>query len=185
MTQEQIQKRKEYRKAYRQKNKEKIREYQKAWRLANPEKWQSYQDKWKEQNREQYLEMVGKAVNKWHQKDTGRASNLLASYVQFDRRYGYDPTDLTRDDILRLCYSNESKCVYCGCTDHEQLGLERISNKVGHHVWNVVTSCRDCNVKRARRGFDEYLTLRGITFDQWLQQNGGSYGDDEIKISLN
>lgn len=177
--------RNEYNRNWRRANKDKVREYNHRWYQTHKEEQAERMDKWIANNYDRWLENCRKATNKWHQNDEGRASNLLASYVQYDRRYNLGETNLTRDHILTKCFGENSRCLYCGCDDHNQLGLERVSNRLPHSLGNVITSCRTCNVKRGHRTFGDYLDVLGITFDEWLAKNGGEYEAEEIKISLN
>lgn len=151
--------------------------YSQEWIEQNRQKWNEYARRYQSKHREEQQ----KRVNDYHEKPEGRAVNLLTSYVQFDRdRKGWLDTQLTRFDIMAKCFSDNSKCVWCGETDWKVLGLDRVTNSKPHDVHNTVCSCRKCNIKRQGKTMQEYLDKLGLTFDQWLEQNGGSYSDGMV-----
>ena len=165
------------------------REYMRKWREAHPGYNTEYSRKWREEHRElfnercrQYQERNREAqqkrMNDYHQTKEGRATNLLAAYVQMDlERRGVRP-NLTREDIMRKCFEPTSKCVYCGETDWTKLGLDRINNDQPHDRWNVLCSCRNCNTQRYRRTLGNYLTEKlGMSWEEFMTQNGMTYAE--------
>lgn len=183
----------EYFRKWREAHKEHLREYNKKYWLEHKEELTKYQRQYHEEHRDhirarmrQYIsehrEEQNKRVNNYHQTKRGRATNLLASYVQFDLNKGYRRPYLTRDDIIRKCFSEDSKCVYCGEDDWHVLGLDRIIREQPHDNTNTLCCCHSCNCKRNRFGFMWYLSELGLTFEDFLKQNGAEYGDDYIII---
>lgn len=165
---------------------EQRREYNKRWREAHPD----YFKNWLANNRERHNEYCRnyqskhrkaqqKRMNDYHQTKEGRATNLLAAYVQMDLERRGERPQLTQADIMRICFSDTSKCVYCGETEWTKLGLDRIDNDRPHDRCNVLCSCHDCNVERYRRPLGEYVReKRGMSLEEFMEQNSMRYADD-------
>lgn len=82
----------------------------------------------------------------------GRIKNLHKQYRYYDRIHGYDDSKtVTEEDIREICFSKDSKCEHCGCTDKRFLGIDRINNNIGHTKENSICSCQSCNVYRSDR----------------------------------
>ena len=169
--------RKEYYRKYYRDHKEKILEYQKRYNETHREKinerTRRYQSKHRQPQRDR--------MNNYHETKEGRATNLLNSYRQFDARRGWD-TVLTRDDIVRICFSEDSKCVYCGINDWHVLGLDRIDNSKPHDPINTVCCCKSCNQSRHRRTLEGFFKKIGTTWEEFMKKNGAVYGDDYLVI---
>lgn len=193
--------------------KAKRREYNKRWHEAHPgyrtaymkkyrqehreelnEKCRGYQRKYRETHREQlnekcreyqrkHREAQRKRMNDYHETKKGRATNLLNSYVQADlERRGRRP-ELTQDDVIRKCFSDNSKCVYCGETSWKLLGLDRIDNSKAHDAHNTVCSCSNCNIKRYVKPFGQFLQEKGYpTFEDWMESVGATYAEDTLTV---
>lgn len=159
------------------------REYMRKWREAHPGYNTEYSRKWREEHRERFNERCRqyqernreaqqKRMNNYHQTKEGRATNLLAAYVQMDlERRGVRP-NLTREDIMRICFSEDSKCVFCQTTDWKVLGLDRIDNSKPHDASNCLCCCHDCNVAKYKKTLGEFIKLKGYnTFEEWLKIN--------------
>lgn len=141
-----------------------------------------YNRRWREKHREQWNAHMRKMVNDYHETKQGRAVNLLTSYRQFDaRKFGVYP-NLTKEDIIRICFSDDSKCIWCGETDWHKLGLDRHTNQEPHDVGNVYCACHDCNVRRHKKTMGEFIEALGLTFDQWMEQTGSKWGPESITI---
>ena len=78
------------------------------------------------------------------QKIRDKASKMIASYNNKDKKKGYPKGDLKIDWFIENIF--QKKCFYCG--DNERLGVDRIDNKKGHTKINVIPCCYDCNVAR-------------------------------------
>lgn len=165
------------------------REANKRWLAKNPDYIKNYRATHREQLNAKAREYQAKRrqkqrdwMNNYHQTKEGRATNLLNSYIQMDLEAERGLPNLTRDDIMRKCFSETSKCVYCGETDWHVLGLDRIDNSRPHDAVNCVCSCHDCNVKRYRKPLREYIGTKGLAWDQWMAKNDMSYAEPTIKI---
>ena len=147
--------------------KQKAREYNRRWREKHREQWNAYMRNWQATT---HNAKQRKMVNDYHQTKQGRATNLLTSYRQFDsEKFGVYP-NLTQEDIIRICFSEDSKCVWCSESSWKKLGLDRIDNEKPHDVDNCVCSCHDCNVKRHRKSFDEWIDSRLTTIEECVKQ---------------
>jgi len=77
-------------------------------------------------------------------------------YKRFDKDRFKSDLDYTIDYFIDLIKNGE--CAYCGYK--EELGLDRIDNKQGHRLNNVVVCCHLCNMSRGDRfTYDEMLCL--------------------------
>lgn len=168
----------QYMKEYRQKNKEKLDEYQRQYYLENRERLMPMFRKYHQEHRDEQ----NKRVNDYHQTKKGRATNLLSSYIQFDLKKGYRRPYLTRDDIIRKCFNDGCKCVWCGETDWHVLGLDRIDKEFPHDALNTMCCCHTCNCKRGRNTPSWYLEEICTTYEQWLEVNCGTYGEDYVTV---
>lgn len=170
----------QYMKEYRQKNKEKLDEYQRQYYAENRERLMPLFKKYRQEHRDEQ----NKRVNDYHQTKYGRATNLLSSYVQFDTKYkGWRRPHLTQDDIIRKCFNDGCKCVFCGETSWRKLGLDRINNDLPHDALNTMCCCHSCNCKRQRKGFEQFLALKGFgSFDDWMETVGAIYGPDALTV---
>ena len=128
---------------------EKNADYMKQWREKNPEYW----EQWYGINREKRLEQ-----NKQYKKTPmGRASRLVSSYNQADKKYNRGKCTLTTKWVVDHIFT--SKCIYCGESDWKELGCDRIDNSKPHTEDNVVCCCEECNKKRGVKPFEEFLNL--------------------------
>ena len=164
--------------------KAKRREYMRKWYQNNPD----YQRNYYKKNRErlcayqrkyqlEHREEQRARMNAYHETKEGRATNLLAAYVQMDvERRGVRPR-LTQDDIMRKCFDDGCKCMYCGETDWHLLGLDRIDNDKPHDADNCLCSCVKCNTKRYRKPLDEYVGTLGLSVMTWMDQNNATFAE--------
>lgn len=168
----------EYSRRFREKHPGYSTEYMRKYRQEHRKEWNEryklYQRKHKEEQ--------SKRMKDYHETKEGRATNLMNSYVQMDTRKGWRRPYLTQEDIMKKCFSEDSKCVYCGETDWHLLGLDRIDNSQPHDIWNTLCCCHDCNVGRYRRSVGEYLEAKGIPWDEFMEKNGFKYGPTSIVL---
>lgn len=113
-------------------NKEKHLANVKEWQKSNKDKTNTYKKKWKEE----------------HPKET-RIYNLLAAYKATDADEGRGECTLTHSWIMDHIFA--SSCIYCGDTNWEHLGADRIDNTLPHTPENCVCACGICNVERSDR----------------------------------
>ena len=153
------------------------KDYYRKYIEEHRQQWNGYARKYQSKHRQEQRDRL----QDYHDKPEGRAVNLLTSYRQFDtRRFGEAP-QLTRFDIITKCFSDNSRCVYCGETTWTELGLDRITNEKPHSTFNTVPCCKKCNNKRNRKTFDEFLVYLGLTLEEWMEKNNAVFSD-ELKI---
>lgn len=83
--------------------------------------------------------------------DKGRAVFLRKAYQRTDS------CNLTTAEVLELI---SQPCYHCGTTE-ENIGLDRIDNRLGHDRGNVVPSCAPCNFARGDRFTFEEMKIIG------------------------
>ena len=170
-----IEQRNEYNRQWRKERPGYGKEYFKQYVKDHREQWNGYARKYQSKHRQEQRDRV----NAYHNSISGRVTNLYTSYRQYDIRYLEEEPQLTRAQLLAKLEG--AKCVYCKCDDIMVLGLDRINNSKPHSVWNTVCSCRKCNVSRNRKSFEDYLAYRGITLEEWMEQNNAVFSD-ELRI---
>lgn len=71
--------------------------------------------------------------------------------------------NLLRDIKMECLYCND-KCVilYQTQREHKQWTLDRIDNKLGHYVDNVIISCLECNLMRRCRTKEDFLFTKQL-----------------------
>lgn len=68
-------------------------------------------------------------------------------YRQFDRTRGLEEMSMGVREFCKLL--SEAECVYCGSKD--DVGMDRLDNKLGHCEGNTVWACSLCNMTRGNR----------------------------------
>jgi len=94
--------------------------------------------------------------------DSGYKS-IMNSYKGNALKRGYE-FNLTFDEFKKLVLSN---CYYCGIEpsnlyfrnyyDAPYNGIDRINNKVGYLLSNVVPCCKICNIAKNNNTYDEFM----------------------------
>lgn len=74
----------------------------------------------------------------------GRATNLLTTYRQSDRKYNRGECTIDAQWIVDNVFSGQC-CHYCGETDWTKLGVNRIDNSKPHTPDNCEPCCGRCN----------------------------------------
>lgn len=147
--------------------KEEKRVYNKVWRERHPD---YYNQRYKE-NREE-IKTKNLQYQKEHASETkerkkkylktieGKASKLHNNYRCYDIARGFDVSDVVTSDWI-MEHVLTKTCVYCGESDWEKLGADRIDNTKPHTPENCVCACEKCNKKRQDKytveEFKEYV----------------------------
>lgn len=92
------------------------------------------------------------------QMQRNKISKMIASYKCTDKRKGLQ-TDITKDWVLENII--RKVCSYCG--SDKNVGCDRIDNKVGHLMSNIIPCCRDCNAIRGNLFTVDEMKLIGKT----------------------
>ena len=156
----------EYQAEYYQNNKEKIAEWHAEWRKNNKDKIAERTADYYQNNKEKYAdyyqnnkEKFAEYMSEYQATPKGRANMLLNNYKFSDKTYNRGECTLTADWIVEHIFSQP--CHYCGKTDWKELGCDRIDNSLPHTQDNVVPCCTECNAKKARYSYDEYMKMIG------------------------
>lgn len=163
---------------WKKNNKEKVNEYNRDWKSKNKEKVSASNKRYFEkhnyeclarkrkyyyENREKILKYQSEYdkdyTPKYRLTQKGRARHLIDGYIQQDRKHNRGECTLTQEWIVDNIFSKE--CHYCGETDWHKLGCDRIDNELPHTPENVVPCCYDCNSKKGRNEYNDYMRLIG------------------------
>ena len=170
------QKRKEYNRKYRQKNKEKVSEAQKQWVEKNREKslayHREYNKDWYQKNKEEH-DARGK---EWSKNNIRRRREIGRKYAKnnpdkmkvFFQNYAksiegkyrllkyrakhFSGTPLTLEEFASLM---SKSCVYCG--EGGNLGIDRIENSKGYTKENSAPCCKMCNYMKKNYTLQDFL----------------------------
>jgi hypothetical protein len=107
-----------------------------------------------------------------NKKEYGESAlnSLFSEYKDRARKKGFE-FELTKEDFKKLIFQN---CSYCGAEPHSikknahnngdcvYNGIDRMNNKLGYIMSNVVTACEDCNKGKRMMTKDEFL--------QWIKR---------------
>lgn len=136
-------------------NKDSINERNKQYRKSNKEKIIELKRKYRKENKDKISE-YNKIYNKIRNKTPyGRAKNLINNYKQKDKKANRGECTLTPEWIVENIFSKP--CHYCGETDWEKIGCDRIYNLKPHTPDNVVPCCQKCNTRRGRLSYEEFI----------------------------
>ena len=145
-----------------ERSREKAREKRASNSEREKERDKRYRDKHKtkrnaynKQYREEHLDYFQKYSNTLNYK----ALRLLHNYKRYDEEHGLGGFNLTKEFILGKILA--SSCIYCGDSNWEHLGCDRVDNTKGHTTDNVVCSCSVCNAQRSDRfTVEEFVKYR-------------------------
>lgn len=162
--------RKEYRRQWYQKNKERINKYLKQWREDNTERVKQYREnnkekirgsqiRWCENNPEyqkQYRLINYKKLTEreklYRQTPEGKACNQRAHAKRKASEKEIINT-LTSEEWIDILKEHKFRCAYCGCGftlfDRETRDHIIPISKGGNNIKeNIVPACRSCNSKK-------------------------------------
>ena len=138
---------KEKTKSWQKDNYDKVKEYKSRWVEKNPD----YKKQWKEEN----PDYQKKYYAKYQSTPIGRANHLASAYRKADKQYNRGECTITGEWIVDNIFTQS--CFYCGETGWEIMGCDRIDNSLPHTPDNVVPCCEECNVKRGRKEFNQFI----------------------------
>lgn len=86
-----------------------------------------------------------KYITDYHSTPLGRATMLVNSYKQEDKKKNRGECTITPDWVVKNIFSKP--CAHCGETDWTNLGCNRLDNSKPHTPDNVEPCCWECNKK--------------------------------------
>ena len=172
-TEEKKQRKREYDKLYREKNKKKIAEYKHQYYIEHKEEKQEYDKVYRSNNIER-RKQVKNAWNKKQKKKTsaynkeyystikGLAKRRRNHYLYEDKYYGYDNGPTVSAEWIEENILKGHSCIYCGDSDPTHLGCDRIDDNKGHTSDNIVCACPVCNWERRllKMSVEEFIEYR-------------------------
>lgn len=99
------------------------------------------------------------------QKQKNKISKMLSTYRLRDKKKNFD-FNLTKEFLEKNIMSQP--CIYCGAV--ENIGCDRIDNKKGHTIENVVPACYICNHVRNDYFTVEEMKIIGNTIKEIKRQ---------------
>lgn len=152
-----------------QENREKVLEKQKSYYEAHKEQMAECMGKYYQANKEKILEyhkkynaehkdeIAGRRAEYWakyRKTKMGRAGYLAYNYDRNDEKYKRGKCTITPIWIIYNIFP--MPCHYCGATGWEIMGCDRVDNTLPHTPDNVVPCCRECNLKRQGKSYEEF-----------------------------
>lgn len=188
--------RSEYMKQYYNTNKEYLKQYNKQWREEHCDYGKQWREEHPDYDKQWYQDNIEKRrqYSKDHKEERkeyfkqyrgtqlGRANNFKSAYISKDKKKGFSTDQVVDEDwIIENIFG--SSCIYCGESDWQKLGADRIDNTKGHTPDNCVCACFICNSERQDKysveEFKEYRRthprkLGGGIEKSWeiVEQNG-------------
>ncbi len=147
--------------------KAKYRESYRRWYVKHREEKIRHMAEYRNTHKE---EKRAKAKACYNSSQFYRAGQLFGRYKSKDLKYGRETT-IAREWIVDHIFS--SSCIYCGESDWHKLGCDRKDNSIGHTPENCVPCCSDCNNKRKRKEFHQYIGSQWTVLGR-LRQEGSS-----------
>lgn len=97
----------------------------------------------------------------------------IQSYITQDKIKKRKITDkfITKNDIIQKLFNSKLKCHYCcesvnilylAAREMTQWTLDRLDNNEPHNCDNVVISCLGCNLKKGKRGEDDFIFTKQL-----------------------
>ena len=144
---------KECQKKYYREHKEVILEQKKQYNKEHKEEKTEYNKQYNKEHKEEKT----KYNKQYRQTQMGRANILVSNYKRHDKDANRGECTLTPEWIIDNIFT--SKCHWCGETDWNELGCDRIDNDKPHTPDNVNPCCDKCNKKRGNKTYEEFLEL--------------------------
>lgn len=133
----------------KEKRKEYYKEYNKQYYQVNKKKLLEYQKQYQEENKDKIAEYKKQYNKQYNKTPIGRASKLLRTYNQSDKKYNRGKGDLTAQWIVENIFSKP--CAHCGKEGWEIIGCNRINNDLPHTKDNVEPCCLNCNCRLPKK----------------------------------
>ena len=102
---------------------------------------------------------LDKYYQDYHTTKKWKAINSCNSYNNSDKEKGFDITN-NIDSEWFIEHISNSACTFCGESDWNKLGADRIDNSKPHTPENVVCSCWNCNNARGEMSFEDFIKYK-------------------------
>lgn len=137
----------------KERKREQNRSGQRRFRKQNP----YYYKKYIEENPDYYKKYNrATTIKEYNKTPIGRAVYLVNRYKQSDIKHNRGECTLTSQWVIENIFPKP--CHYCGETGWDIMGCDRIDNSKPHIPDNVVPCCKDCNKKRGKMNYDDFLS---------------------------
>lgn len=114
------------------------------------------------QYRQDNREAIAEQKKQYYSTPNGRAYHLVYRYSQSDKEHNRGECTITPQWVIDSIFTQP--CHWCGESDWTKLGCDRIDNSKPHTPDNVLPCCEECNAKRGRMTYEEFLKLKkGLT----------------------
>lgn len=136
------------------------KEAQKRWYQKHKQTHYEKMKIWRQENKKH----VNEKVKKWREDNPKlwRACFLVRNYKKEDNKYNRGECTLTAQWIVDNIFPKP--CHYCGEEEWEIMGCDRINNYLPHTPENVVPCCKECNIKRQKKSYEEFKKEMGLEF---------------------
>ena len=136
-------------------NKDKILAQRAERYKQNKDKILAKQAEYRKNNKDKIREQKAE----YHSTPKGRAISLLSDYRKKDRKFNRGDCTIDAQWIVDNIFTQS--CHYCGETDWKKLGCDRKDSSLPHTPENVVCSCWDCNHKKNKTPYEEFMRMIG------------------------
>lgn len=149
--------RKEYQRKRRNADREGYLKKMREYHASRKDKAKVYNEKYRAEHKTELLEYMKLHRSTKH----GRAVSLAYSYLQKDKRKGYDTGSNINYEWIENNIFNGQQCHYCGESDWTKLGVDRIDNNKGHTPENCICACWECNNERKNKyTVEEFVAIK-------------------------
>jgi 5-methylcytosine-specific restriction endonuclease McrA len=161
--------RKLVKKAWYEKNKQKVIEQHKEYRAKNREKTNAYSSVYYQKTKEIHLEKRRTKnaqyrednrdkelarLQKLNQKRYNDEKNRYNAYIKGNEKRKLEFT-ITLEEASVLF---RGECHYCGIKSNDKInGIDRIDNEVGYIINNCVSACWTCNRMKGSMGYKDFI----------------------------
>ena len=152
--------RKEAKKAANRRWREAHPDYGTKWRKTHPDYNAAIQAEYRANHKEEKAAYDAEYRAEYRSTPFGRAAYLVGGYRLKDKKYNRGDCTIDAQWIVDNVFSGQV-CHYCGETDWKLLGVDRINNSLPHTPENCVPCCWECNLKKQKTPYDEFMRMIG------------------------
>ena len=115
------------------------------------------QKQYRHEHKEEKAEYMKQYFKQYNKTPMGRAVHLVSGYRQSDKDANRGECTLTPEWMVDNIFTQP--CHWCNKTDWTKMGCDRIDNDKPHTPDNVNPCCDDCNKKRGKKTYEEFLEI--------------------------